>query len=461
MGPSILFIHPKLEGSRFDDIRLPPLGLAYCAASLRRAGFGRVRIADANISRDPDGEIRKALAVDPPDIVGLSLTTPTFRSALEAARTVKGLRPRAKIIFGGVHPTLFPEEVASRPEVDAAVFGEGEATIVELAAALAKGRSLKDVKGVAFRTSRGVTVNAPRPLAANLDDLPLPAFDLLSWGRYSSPLAAHSPLGMLITSRGCPFRCIFCDNHVVLGKKYRAYSPGRMLEEVRVLVRDYGVREIMFKESDITLDPERLKEFCRLLGQEPKKVHWTCCGHAGTLDLGLLRDMRRAGCRIVQYGVESGDPDILKTLNKGTTVPQIEETFRLTRWAGIKTVANIMIGNPGDTRETIARTIALTKRLKADFANIQFCTPYPGTELYRLAQANKWFLDDGDPLRLQTDTCSMNATNIPTPELKGLLKKAYRSFYLRPGYAWRRSGTLKLEDWGVNLRGLRKILGWR
>jgi radical SAM superfamily enzyme YgiQ (UPF0313 family) len=266
-------------------------------------------------------------------------------------------------------------------------------------------------------------------------------------------------MGMMLTSRGCPFRCIFCDNHIVLGRKYRAYSAPRILEEWRILTRDFGVKEIMFKESDFTLDRERVREFCALVSKEPVLIPWTCNGHIGLLDFDLLRVMRRAGCRLIQYGVESGDQAVLDRLQKGITVSQVVETFRLTRQAGIRTVANIMIGNPGDTRETIAKTVSLAKRIKADFANIQYCAPFPGTELHRQAVENGWFLDRNDPFRLRTDALSMNATAIPTPELRGMLKKAYRSFYFRPAYVGRRIGSLHIEDWRVNIRGLLRLVG--
>jgi len=459
MGLNILLIHPKLDNSYFSDIRLPPLGLAYVAGALRAEGYDRIRICDANLARHPIPEIEKALAADPPDIVGVSLTTPVFEASREISRLIKARKGDTKIIFGGVHPTLFPQDTAGIETVDFAVFGEGERTAVELIQALELGRDPVDVKGIAFKRDGRIVVNGPRPLIENLDELPMPAYDLLPVRRYSNPQAAHAPLGMMLTSRGCPFRCIFCDNHVVLGKRYRAYSAPRMIAEWRVLVNGFGVKEIMFKESEFTLDRARVREFCELLIREPRKTPWSCNGHVGLMDPDLLRDLRRAGCRLIQYGVESGDQGILDTLKKGITIAQVIETFRMTRKAGIRTVANIMIGNPGDTRETIARTIDLTKRIKADFANIQFCAPYPGTELYRLAAQKGWFLSNEDAFRLRSDSCSMNATNIPTPELRMLFKKAYRSFYFRPAYIRRRIMSLNLEDWRTNVRGMLRLAG--
>lgn len=459
MGPKVLLVHPKLEASFFSDIRLPPLGLAYLAGALRAAGYSAVRILDANIVRDPEAELERVLAADLPDFVGLSVTTPVFRAAQRYSRLVRSRLPKATIVWGGVHPTVLPRETAAEEAVDYVVLGEGERTIVELVRALELGGSPDGIPGIAFRKAGGIAVSARPPFLEDLDKLPLPAYDLLKLRSYSNPQSAHSPLGMMITSRGCPHSCIFCVNQAVLGKKYRMYSPARMIAEVRLLIRDFGVREIMFKESDFTLDHSRVREFCELLLGEPRKISWSCNGHLGLTDRELLRTMRRAGCRLIQYGVESGDERVLKTLKKGTSEALAAETFRLTRDAGIKTVANLMIGNPGDTRESIARTIALPRTLRADMANFQFCAPFPGTELHHLAATNGWFLPGRDAFCLRTDSCSMNATNIPTPELEGMLRKAYRSFYLRPGYILRRALSPHAEDWRANVRGFLRVMG--
>ncbi len=404
-------------------------------------------------------DVASAVRSDPPDLVGVSLTTPLLASAVRISRAIKGLRPEAKIVFGGVHPSLFPEETARERSVDSVVFGEGERTIVELAAAVREGRDPDGVAGVAFRKGDGIVRNAPRPLTEDLDEFPPPAYDLLSLRRYFEPMTVRKPFTTMITSRGCPHACIFCSSSAILGRRYRAQSPRRILEEVKLLVREHGIREIMFKESEFTLDRERAREFCGLLAREKLDVTWSCNGHVGNMSLPLLEDMRRAGCRLIQYGVESGDQAILDRLKKGTTIAEIRETFALTRRAGIRTVANVMIGNPGETREAILGTMALTRSIRADFANIQVLTPFPGTELHGMALKNGWFLEDADPDRLRTDTFAMNATSLSTEELKGMFKKAYRSFYLRPGYLMSRLFTLSPHEWKMNVRGLFKILG--
>jgi radical SAM superfamily enzyme YgiQ (UPF0313 family) len=455
----ILLIHPRLEDNFFQEAALPPMGLAFVAGALRAAGHRDVRILDANLSKDQMADVGNAMRSHPPDIVGISLTTPLLETALRISRAIKGLRPEAKIIFGGVHPSLFPMETAREWSVDHVVFGEGERTIVELVEALRGNRGPDGVAGVAYRKDGAVMRNARRPLTENLDDLPSPAYDLLPLRKYFDPLAARRPFTTMITSRGCPFPCIFCNTSAVLGKRYRAESPRRVLEEVKLLVREHGIREIMFKESEFTLDQERTREFCALLVRQKLDIVWSCNGHVGRMPLPLLEDMRRAGCRIIQYGVESGDQDVLDRLKKGTTIPEIRETFAVTRRAGIRTVANLMIGNPGETREAILRTIDLARSLRADYANIQVLTPFPGTELHGMALRNGWFLDAADPERLRTDTFTMNATRLSTEELRGMFRKAYRSFYLRPGYLLSRLFTLNPHEWRMNVKGLFKLLG--
>ena len=432
------------------------MGLAFVAAALRRAGHRDIRILDANVSKNPESDIKRALSAYSPDIVGVSLTTPLLKAALQTARLIKSFRQDIKVVFGGVHPTLFPREMAEQESVDYVVFGEGERTIVELADCLLQDKEPEGILGVAFKKGGRVIMNAPRPLIENLDTLPHPAYDLLPFSKYRDPLASHAPCTTMITSRGCPFRCIFCDTGVVLGKKYRAHSAPRVFEEMMILIREFGIKEILFKESEFTLDQDRVSELCGLLIREKAKVNWSCNGHVGRMRFSMLEDMRRAGCRVIQYGVESGDQKILDTLKKGTTISEIIETFEMTRKAGLKTVANLMIGNPGETRESISQTIALTKRIKADFANIQILSPFPGTELYQMAVQNGWFLDGLDLAGLRSDTFVMNATALTTDELRGMFKKMYRSFYLRPSYLLDRMMTLNRHVWKMNFLGLFK-----
>lgn len=453
-----LLINPKFEHSLNEDIKLPPLGLAYVAGALRASGCGDVRILDAALSRNPLADIEQTTRDYAPNIVGITATSPLMKAALQAAGLVKGVDRRIATAIGGVHPTLFSEDVAGREGIDYVVFGEGERTMVELVRCVEQGRPPDGVQGVAFRRNGAVVVNPGRALVQNLDDLPFPAYDLLAVRKYSAPQVSRTPCISMCTSRGCPYRCIFCEAPTIFGRKYRAYSPQRILEEILYLTGELQVREILFKDSEFTFDTARVEGLCDLLIQRNVKVAWSCNGRVGNVTLPLLRKMRRAGCRLVAYGVESGDQRILDTLRKQITIPDILETFEMSRAAGLKTVANFMIGNPGEDNESVENTAALARRLRCDYAAVSFLIPLPGSELHRMARENNWLLDNYDPMDIRGDTCVMNATALTVEQLHEAYNKVVKSFYLRPAYIGRRLLTLSPHQWKMNFKWFLKIL---
>jgi anaerobic magnesium-protoporphyrin IX monomethyl ester cyclase len=454
----ILLIQPKFENDYYD-IRLPALGLAYVAGALRAAGYQQVRILDATLSDRPFEDIGKAVREFAPDVAGLSVTTPMLNPSLEVAKMIRETNRSIRIIFGGVHPTLFPADVAREEAVDIVVFGEGEETVVELVKALEDGEEPEGIRGIAYKKKDRVVVNDPRPRIENLDSIPFPAYDLLPVERYSGPQISKTPFLSMITSRGCPYRCIFCDAHLVFGRKYKSHSAERTFQEIQHLIRHFGVKEIMFKDSEFTFDLKRVGELCDRILEEKVKITWSCNGRIGRIDLPLLKKMRAAGCRLIHFGVESGDQKILDILKKQIKIPDILYTFAQCRRARIKTVANFMIGNPGESRESIEKTFALARKLHADYANFGFLLPLPGTELYEMATDNQWFLENYNPLDLRNTSCVMNATTLSTSELEGMLKKALKSFYLRPSYIFRRIFTLSTYEWKMNLRWFFKFIG--
>lgn len=453
----ILLIHPKLEGSFYEDVKLPPMGIAYIAGALRDVNY-KVKILDATLSKDQMFDIRNIVTEYSPDIVGISSPTPLIQISLKISNLIKGINKDIKIIFGGVHPTLFPKDVAKEANVDYVVHGEGEETIVELVKNIEKSKEPKGVLGIAYKKNGKVVVNAPRSLIRDLDSIPFPAYDLLPINEYYSPQISKTPFTSMITSRGCPYQCIYCDVHVVFGRNYRFNSPERTLREIQYLINKFKVKEIMFKDSEFTLNQDRIEKLCDLIIKEKIKIRWSCNGRVGRVTLPMLKKMRKSGCRLTQYGVESGDQRVLDTLKKQITIQQVKETFRISRKAGLKTVANFMIGNPGESKESIEKTIRLVKEIKADYGNFGFIIPFPGTELYNLASQNGWLLENFDPLNIKIDDCVMNATSMSTPELKQMRKKVFRSFYLRPSYVIRRVFTSNLHEWKMNFKGLFKIL---
>ena len=454
----ILLIHPKLENSFFDDIKLPPLGLAYIAGALRESGHD-VRILDAILSRDQISDVANAITAYRPHIVGISATSSLVRISGRIARMAKELDPNTVTVLGGVHPTLFPLETMNDPHIDYVIAGEGERSMLGLTSAIAAGEEPAGVRGVVYRRNGEIIMNDPVIPVDDLDELPFPSYDLMPIRKYRSLQISAAPFVTMMTSRGCPYQCIFCNARTIMGGKYRFNSPERIVSEMRYLIERFGIKEILFKDSDFTFDRERVGQICDLILKEGMRVKWSCNGRIGRLGLDLLKKMREAGCRLIEYGIESGDQNILGVLNKKIDIEQVRESFRITRKAGLKTIANFMIGNPGETRESIDATLRIAKEIRPDYCDFSFVTPFPGTKLYDMARQNNWLLDTYDPANIRLDQCTMNATDMSTGELKRMFKKVYRSFYLRPGYILGRMFQLSPYEWKMNILGMLRIIG--
>ena len=432
----VLLVHPAPGGADRRLIRLPPLGLAYVAGSLRAAGH-EVRILDAAVSARWRRELQALVAGWRPRLVGISAATAVIDSARALAARVKQADPRILVLLGGVHATLFPGEVLGTDEIDFAVHGEGELTAVELLAAVEAGREPDGIPGLAHRSGGAVRVNARRPPIADLDSLPPAAYDLLPRGLYSTPVSGRSDVTSMVTSRGCPYRCAFCDARVVHGRRYRAHSAERVVEEIRQLTGRFGIREVLFKDSEFTLDRARTERFCDLLLSGGPRVAWTCSARVDRVDEALLRKMGAAGCRVIQFGVESADPAVIAALDKGITVEQVKEAFRTCRAAGIETVANLMVGTPRETAESIRSTMRLVREIRPDHLNVQRLVLYPGTTLHRTWQGR---------------------SPVEAGEARRRRRRLLRAFYLRPARLLARVLSVDARLWRDNLAAGAQLL---
>ena len=425
-----------------------------------------VRILDLTLLGMSDEALRVRIQQERPDIVGITAMTPTIGSALSVAKKVKEANRDIRVILGGAHATLLPEEtLQDSPDIDVIVCGEGEQTTPEVVKALNEDPgTLIDVPGVAYRQGTKTRINPLRPPILELDSLPFPAFHLLSIGEYRlhPPFGRQTPVMPIITSRGCPYQCIFCSKSV-FGHKYRSNSPEYVVNQIRLLIERFGVKEVKFYDDSFTLDKKRVVAFCALLKEHRLDIPWTCETRVNLVDRNMLGAMMEAGCYMIEYGVESGNQQILDNLKKDITLEQAARTFGWTHQAGIETVAYFMIGSPGETRETIKETIEFAKKLDPDFVQFSIATPYPGTELYRLSieegciteQWDKYVYADLRP----NHNPAFETKNLNKKELREWNKKAYTSFYLRRAYALKRltrtttSGELK-----TNLAGLRMLI---
>ncbi len=385
----LLLIHPPTS-SRHPE---PPLGLGYLGSTLARRGHD-VRILDMEPLQIDFAALPGKIAGFSPRVVGVSFMTSQYGFAMKCFAAARRGAPSAATGAGGVPASALPRELMSNRDIDFSVVGEGEVTFPELVERLDGGPSAwKGIAGLAYRDGETVVVNPERPLIEPLDDIPMPLWEELSRARYVDiPLGIGKEVEVfpLITGRGCPNNCNFCASGVVFRRKLRLRSPQNVFEEMRVLHDRYMARHFNFLDDTLTSRKGNLARLCEMILRAGWDVEWRCTARVNTVDLDLLRAMKRAGCRMVSYGVESGDPQVLRNVRKNIDLDQVREAFRLTREAGLQSMGLFMVGNLGETRASVQRTIEFIKTLGADFVSCAILTPYPGTEIYRIAEANGW-----------------------------------------------------------------------
>lgn len=440
----------------------PPLGLLYIAAYLRTYTGHQVEILDSQVEEMGYDDIEKVISLKNPDIVGITAMTFTLIDVLKTVSIVKRINPKIRIVLGGPHVHIYPEETIRIPEVDYLVLGEGEVAFKELMENLDNPEALKDIKGLVFKKNGEIINTGIRELMDDLDILPFPARDLTPFKKYYSLMAKRTPVTTMFTSRGCPYRCAFCDRPH-LGKKFRARSAKNVVDEMERCVK-MGIREFLIYDDTFTIDRKRVIAICDEIIQRRLDIGWDIRARVNNIDKELLVKMKEANCERIHYGVEAGTSKILKVLQKGITLDQAIRTFRMTKEVGISTLAYFMIGSPQEKKEDILETIRFAKELDPDFVHITIFTPFPATALYKSG------LQEGI---IKKDFWREFAEN-PTPgfqpqyweeilsreELFDLLKYAYKSFYTRPSYIIRRLLQVKsLREFKRKVKAGLKVLG--
>lgn len=422
----------------------PPLGLLYLGAQLERDHV-RVQALDAGMEGlDIDATLRRIDQINP-QIIGLGTTTPEVQTVEDLAAVIKAARPQTAVVLGGPHPTLDPQGVLAQKQVDYVIRGEGEFSFSEFCRAYLGGqRDGFTIDGLSYKAD-GRQVHCPdRQMLANLDDGPMPARHLLPMSLYRNygRVYKRKPVQVMISSRGCPFQCIFCA-HEIFGNRYRFNSAERMMEEVKMLTRDYGAREILFREDNFTAKKERVFQFCELVHKEKLDITWMALSHVNSIEPEMVKAMHDAGCWHLGMGVESGSPEIQRILKKNLDLARARQAFDVVQQAGIRTLAFFMIGNYCDSAETIRQTIDYSRKLNTDFAIFTITTPFPATELFDKA-VKEGLITNFDPSLLCNNPSMFKQKHpvLRTPtlserDLERWQKKAVVSFYLRPKQLWR------------------------
>ena len=367
---------------------VPPLGLGYLAAVLEDKGF-EVEIIDLNV--ESSTVLEEFLSRELPEVVGVSFVIGNVREAFVVVNKVKTDFPECFVVAGGPYASIMGEAMLiGHREIDSIVIGEGEFTFVELMERLRSKQNLKGVEGLIFRDGCKIRSNSSRDPIMGLDGLPFPAREKLSMELYGENA------GVLFTSRGCPFQCIFCSRSV-FGRRWRGHSPEYVLTEIEHLRKHHGISRLSFLDDNFTFDMDRSEKI--LDGMIAKKLNlglyfWNGI-RVDSVTKGLLSKMKRAGCIAINYGVESADPEILARIKKGITLDQVDKAIRMTREAGMKANVFLMIGNPGDSVKVVDNLKKFFDRVKVDGVHLSLATPIPGTELWNWVNKNgHWLTHD-------------------------------------------------------------------
>lgn len=421
---------------------LPPLGLAYIAAMLEKAGIF-VEIIDANALFMTWEQLSMQIFEKHPDIVGSSVMTSTVPIVQKLARIAKQANPNSIFIGGGVHITACPIETLERvPEIDIGVIGEGEETIVELVKALQLKENLSSVKGIAFRETGKIIVTQLRPPIHNLDELPFPAYHLLPVGKYKPRIYENIKHKKIVympvfSSRGCPNYCNFCDSHILFGRTVRYRSVENFLKEIDFLVKTYGVNLINVHDDTFTLDKNRVIRICNELISRKHDLQWICQSRVNTIDETAFMKMKEAGCYLVLFGIESGNQKVLNFIRKGIVLEQARKAIALTKKAKLKSITSFIIGQPIDTIETINETIKFADELDPTDVMFFLLSPYPGTEVYKYATEHGLLKGDVWGRSASSTEPAVVPEGMTERQLTEKLEEAYRTFYLNPKRAWK------------------------
>ena len=440
----------------------PPVSLGYLASCLAESGW-RVRIFDFKLTGTDRAALFQELVEWGPDLAGISSMTIEMPFAMRLAKQVKKRLPGVPLVFGGVHPSALPEETIKETGADFVVRGEGENSFTRLAQALQRGDTeFHNLPGICFINGDGFVATPDEPMVDDLDTLPMPAWELIPPQKYSDHpwqlFKRRDVVAPILTSRGCPFRCSYCASSKVHGRKLRLRSPQSVVQEMQMLISDFSVGEFQIIDDNLTISKQHALDFCREIQANGLDIVWKMPNGivTDTVDEELARALKEAGCYELGLAIESASPKILDKAHKKVDIPKVRERIRILKKHGIDVYGFFMLGMPGETHETINKTIRFMNA-GFDFISVSFCVPYPGSELYDEFFIKKGVKPEWDDLIHFHPFPEMS--HLSENELRYYMRRAVFGFYLHPRRLLRILKRITSINPGYTLRLIGKYLG--
>jgi radical SAM superfamily enzyme YgiQ (UPF0313 family) len=456
----VLLINPPWmtkDGNIWHGVKStsPPLGLLYVAAFAENRGYD-VHVMDVNAECLSFEDIESFVARHRPAWVGFTAVTAQIINTHRIAGIIKRVSPETKIVVGGVHASSMPDEVMRDGNIDFLVRGEGEMPFFELVS----GAPLEGIGGLSYRCEnplQPVAHNREGEPISDLDSLPTPAYHLIQFARYKPAIGAYRRLPSInmTMTRGCPGKCTFCNSAETA---LRTHSAEYVVDQIEALQAKYGIREVSFYDDTFTIYKQNVVRFCDLVVERGLDLTWSCFARTDCVSPPLLAKMKLAGCHQILFGVESADPQILETIRKPINLDLTRRAVRMVQRAGIAVRAAFMFGNPGETIESMRRTIDFAIELDPDIAIFNITTPYPGTQMFGWAMKHG-YLRTLDWSEYDLANSVLDLPTVSGDDINRMYRTAYREFYFRPRYLWRRLKSLgSWDDFKNHAQALRSVM---
>lgn len=439
--PSGLYRRDDRCQSRVEDqtvrVIFPPVDLALLSAIARNEGW-EVKIGDYPTLDCDISDFENDIKYFQSDILLLNVTTATIEKDLEICKIAKSYLPNITTIAKGDYLNEFwYETLQSHPELDICIHLEPEWTFRDIL----RDPEYKNILGISYKLDGKPIRNPDRDFIENLDELPLPARDLLNNELYRSP-ETERKITIINANRGCPAQCVFCPVRKIAGSKIRLRSPKNIVAEIKECVDKYNIIDFLFNGDTFTWDKDWVIDLCKEIINTNLKIRWGCNSRVDTIDKERLEWMKRAGCWVLAFGVESGDEEILKKMKKGITIDKIKNAIKVCKEVGIRTHSFYVIGLPWETKESLQKTFSLAKELDTDFFDFNIAYPLPGTELYRIVEGENLF-EERDLSTTSYARAAIKTYTLSNQELNKVRRKILLKLYLRPKYIFR---TIKNTD---------------
>ncbi|HBC85786.1 MAG TPA: hypothetical protein DCZ94_02405 [Lentisphaeria bacterium] len=465
MKISLIYPHVSVSeryGADIGDIggRQAPLGILYISSWLKEKGHD-VQLIDAEAERLPDESLLKRLKFFRPDCIGMSITTVAYSSSVKLAACLRENLNNVVVVAGGPHVTANPSDAIANSAFDFGIAGEGELAFSELLENINNPAKFAEIRGLIYKNSEGgIFINERHEPIQDLDQLPYPDRDALPDIKlYRPPIGCYREefVVSLITSRGCPYRCIFCDNNT-FGRKIRYFSPEYIVGEIEDVLKRFNAKELTFVDDTFPSNRKRFKRILELILEKKLHFSWTCMANVNDLDDEILRLMKDAGCWQIAIGIEAGDDEVMKVIKKGITTAKVREVANSAHRLGIMMKGFFILGHPMETHESMRKTKEFALSLPLTDVVCTIATPIKGTELYEMAASGKYgkFDASADSSRFNYWEPVFVPEGLTEDELYKAQRDFYKSFYVRPVIFFRQLG--KIKNIKILLRTMNAVL---